>query len=237
MSKLAIACIFLALTVALCDAKTSTTKVVKKKKVTARPNNCPYDKFCLSCDVHICERCLHSYVDRNGICQKPAVLIPNCSFYSADDACEICEYNYYLVSYEECAEITVPNCAQLAPNSLTQCAVCNNGVMPDTAGQCTGVISCPVANCQLCGVAPAAACLQCMPGLMLTTDGTCVPMPQDNMNCSIGDDTDCEYCNEGYYNQKGNCIYSNVQNMPIGLASAARLGVAALTLLLVSRFA
>ena len=89
----------------------------------------------------------------------------------------------------------------------------------------------------LCGNTTATHCLKCNDGLTLTSENTCVPETSNSMNCRIGDADSCEYCDEGFYNRKGKCIYSNVQNMPVSLASAGRSVVAAFTLLVASRFA
>lgn len=193
---------------------------IAKKMKGKRENKCPYDKYCLSCNSEKrCGRCVSTWVDKTGICQRPAVEIPGCSLYSSDMSCDTCMKGFYLISNNRCEPITLPNCAILVAGSLTSCSVCNNGTQPNSAGQCTDV-PCSVTNCQLCGVAGANACRGCKPGFSLTTSGTCVTEP--SKYCLLADGKDCLYCNDGYYHTKKKCLWSVVQNVPqsAGMLSA-----------------
>lgn len=151
---------------------------------------CPNDEYCAQCNGTSCKRCVNSYVDSSGVCQKPTDNIDNCYTYSSASACELCDSGYYLTG-NSCEEIKIDNCVEVVSTAPTQCIACDNGNLPSN-GSCNGSVSCNIDNCNVCKYSDDSAGTNSS-----NTDGT-------NSNGTNADGTNSNGSNADGTNNSGN---------------------------------
>ncbi len=161
-------------------------------------DGCPDDKRCLSCNGNVCERCIFSFKDANGVCLD-ADKVDDCRFYSSETQCEECEEGYYL-NGNECVEIDIDDCARVAPANPNVCLVCEDAIVVNN-GACEGEVECSDDNCDRC--TSETVCVECEGDYAVTADGKCVKAID---NCfAVDASSNCLRCEKGSYDRDGEC--------------------------------
>lgn len=99
---------------------------------TASSNRLCVISNCLRSDSNSCLQCKPQYHLNNGGCVADS---PNCRFYSAAGACELCVDKYVLSSSGECVEGSL-SCISYSQSDRTKCLECGTGYFLNRYFQC-----------------------------------------------------------------------------------------------------
>ena len=180
---------------------------------------CPDDKLCLNCVGDECKSCYQSYADSEGVCVKPKTEIEKCVSYKSESACASCDWGYELKD-GKCHKIAIKNC-NLVINGVSGCAGCDSGIEVE-GGKCDGSKKCTDSNCDLCTV---GACVECKSGYSVSgKTAQCVKEPNSHCWLTESDESKCNTCHLGYYDNDKTCQKSSFK-MLINIISVFVIGL------------
>ena len=177
---------------------------------------CPDDEFCVSCNGSVCESCIYSFLDAEGICQQSQA-VRNCLSYESEFMCSECDIGYYL-SRNRCIEIRIENCAFVDANEPNVCIACQNSILVHE-GACDTYAMCDDQHCDICPT--AGVCSYCKDDYSLTPEFTCVPDPVNGCFSTDHNYDSCASCESGFYHDGLYCketdLHSGTSGWSIGL--------------------
>ncbi len=100
--------------------------------LTAIGGQCPSsDERWQICRGSVCEYCVYSQPDSQGVCQTPAKVIERCYAYTPKGTCLQCEFGNYQNPKGECRKLSGKNADSCAFSqiSVSSCSHCKNATL------------------------------------------------------------------------------------------------------------
>ena len=184
---------------------------------------CPSsDELCQVCEGSVCNFCVYSQPDNQGVCQPPVKVIDGCYSYIKEGVCQECDEGYYQDTNGGCYKLTNKNAEHcfMSLISTSSCSHCKNSTLT-TNGKCPSKRKCTDSNCEICSMwGSSESCNVCMPNFVLIGPtyrmAKCVRSNEKLSGCYYSNSTSfCKDCDIGFYFSDNECKPTTIMTMSV----------------------